>query len=245
MELTTGTLIAGRFRIASIIGSGGAGTVFKAIQEPLDRPVALKMLRSDLSRNERVRQRFVREGRSVAALSHPNIAMVLDFGAAEDGQLYLAMELVEGVSLADMLGRQQLPFSEIRQIFEQLLAGLAHAHARGVVHRDIKPGNVLLTSDSDGNPHAKIVDFGIATYDDERQREDLPAPGRIIGTPLFMAPEQARGDTHLTPAADLYTVGLMLFWAVTGRHAFTGSTADAILYAQVHAPLLVSKAFSY
>ena len=236
MELTTGTLIAGRFRIASIIGSGGAGTVFKAIQEPLDRPVALKMLRSDLSRNERVRQRFVREGRSVAALSHPNIAMVLDFGAAEDGQLYLAMELVEGVSLADMLGRQQLPFSEIRQIFEQLLAGLAHAHARGVVHRDIKPGNVLLTSDSDGNPHAKIVDFGIATYDDERQREDLPAPGRIIGTPLFMAPEQARGDTHLTPAADLYTVGLMLFWAVTGRHAFTGSTADAILYAQVNAP---------
>ena len=236
MELTTGTLIAGRFRIASIIGSGGAGTVFKAIQEPLDRPVALKMLRSDLSRNDRIRQRFVREGRAVASLSHPNIAMVLDFGAAEDGQLYLAMELVEGVSLADMLGRQHLPFSDIRQIFEQLLAGLAHAHARGVVHRDIKPGNVLLTSDSDGNPHAKIVDFGIATYDDERQREDLPAPGRIIGTPLFMAPEQARGDSHLTPAADLYTVGLMLYWAVTGRHAFTGPTPAAILNAQVNAP---------
>jgi serine/threonine-protein kinase len=152
--------------------------------------------------------------------------MVLDFGTAFDDQLYLAMELVEGVSLGDLLSRQSLPFSDLRQIFDQLLGGLAHAHGRGVVHRDIKPGNVLLTSDSDGRPFVKIVDFGIATFEDDAP--EALAAGRILGTPLFMAPEQARGDAHLTTAVDVYTVGLMLFWALTGRHAFGGATPRAV-----------------
>jgi tetratricopeptide (TPR) repeat protein len=234
MDARIGQVIAGRYRIESVVGAGGVGTVYRAIQEPLERPVALKMLRPEWSSRPSVRQRFLREARSVASLSHPAIAMVHDFGTADDGSLFLVLEFVDGVPLSTLLDDRDVSWALIRLLFDIVLAGLAHAHARGVVHRDIKPGNILVTADSDGTPLVKIVDFGIAVSASAPEDNET-APGMVVGTPLFMAPEQARGDRYLTPAADIYTVGLMLFWAVTGRHAFDFPTAAAIMEAQVSA----------
>jgi len=239
MTIHPGTLVAGRFRVDALLGSGGAGTVYRATQEPLHRPVALKVLRDDLSGDETVRRRFVREARAVAALSHPHIAMVHDFGQTDSGTLYMAMEFVEGASLDHVLAREAPSWPLLRTLFDQLLSGLAHAHARGVVHRDIKPGNVLIAAGPDGTPNLKIVDFGIAElhgfegFDDA----DTTGSGRVVGTPHFMAPEQARGEKHVTATVDVYTVGLLLYWAISGRHAFDGDTPMDIMMAQVsHAP---------
>jgi tetratricopeptide (TPR) repeat protein len=241
--------------------------VYRAVQEPLDRRVALKTLRPELSQDPAVRRRFVREARAVAALSHPNIAMVHDFGVAEGGQLYLAMELVEGQSMAELLAREPPPFGVLRQLFDQVLTALAHAHARGVVHRDVKPANVLISADVDGNPHAKLVDFGIATVQRPDAGEGAEAlaraaargvvlsqvasqvasqaparaeqtdAGRWAGTPHFMAPEQARGETHLTGAVDIYSVGVMLYWALSGRYPFEGATAMDVLMSHCRDPV--------
>ena len=239
MSGIVGQVIAARYRVDSIVGSGGSGTVYKAIQEPLGRPVALKMLKPELSENPSVRRRFVREARAVAALSHPNIATIYDFGSAEGGGLYIALEFVDGLSLADLLHREMLGFEHIRDIFDQILAGLGHAHSRGVIHRDIKPANILITSTSEQEYQVKIVDFGIAMGNGLDWSDDGEATGngRVVGTPHFMAPEQARGERHLTTTVDLYNVGLMLYWAVTGRHAFDGPTPMDVMVAQVSAPV--------
>jgi serine/threonine protein kinase/tetratricopeptide (TPR) repeat protein len=239
MSGIVGQVIAARYRVDSIVGAGGSGTVYKAIQEPLGRPVALKMLKPELSENPSVRRRFVREARAVAALSHPNIATIHDFGSAEGGGLYIALEFVDGVSLADLLHREMLGFEHIREIFDQILAGLGHAHSRGVIHRDIKPANILITSTPEQEYQVKIVDFGIAMGHglDWSDDGETTGNGRVVGTPHFMAPEQARGERHLTTTVDLYNVGLMLYWAVTGRHAFDGPTPMDVMMAQVSAPV--------
>lgn len=235
MSEVLGKLIAGRYRIDALIGSGGAGAVYRATQELLHRPVALKTLRPELANHPGIRRRFEREARAIASLHHPNIATVYDFGTDADASMYLAMEFVEGTSLAELVERENLPFGTLRRLFDQILAGLAHAHGRGVIHRDIKPANILIQVDDEGEPLAKIVDFGIATLAD-RARLDEQADG-VVGTPHFMAPEQARGEAHLTPAVDLYTTGLMLYWATTGRHAFDGADAESVMRAQVEAPM--------
>ncbi len=238
MSELIGKLIAGRYRIESVLGTGGVGTVYRALQDSLQRPVALKMLRPELSTNPVVRRRFSREARAVAALSHPNIAAVYDFGTTEDGTAFLAMEYIDGLSLADLVVRDEPGWSLLREVFDQLLGGLAHAHGRGVIHRDIKPANILVGSDPEGAPIAKIVDFGIATGArfEFGGDNDSTGAGNVVGTPHFMAPEQARGERHLTATVDVYTVGLMLYWAVTGRHAFDGSTPMDVMVAQISAP---------
>jgi tetratricopeptide (TPR) repeat protein len=239
MSGIVGQLLAGRFQVESVVGSGGSGTVYRAIQEPLGRPVALKMLRPELSGNPAVRRRFLREARAVAALSHPNIAALYDFGSDEQAGLYIALEYVDGLSLADLLHREMMSFPQIRDIFDQILAGLGHAHARGVIHRDIKPANILITQGGEHEWQVKIVDFGIAMGHGLDWSDDGEATGngRVVGTPHFMAPEQARGERHLTATVDLYNVGLMLYWAITGRHAFDGPTPMEVMMAQVSAPI--------
>jgi tetratricopeptide (TPR) repeat protein len=238
MSDLVGQLIAERFRVQGMIGSGGTGTVYRAIQEPLERPVALKMLKAELSENPAVRTRFIREARAVAALSHPNIATIYDFGSDASGALYIALEFIEGLSLAELLSREVMSFPEIRDIFDQILAGLAHAHSRGVIHRDIKPANILVTASAEGGWTAKIVDFGIAVGGGSWLGDaDTTGSGRVVGTPHFMAPEQARGERHLTATVDVYNVGLMLYWAVTGKHAFDGATPMEVMIAQVSSPI--------
>ncbi len=239
MDPYVGKLIAGRFRIESVIGSGGLGTVYRANQEPLERPVAVKMLRHELSESQDLRRRFVREARAVAALSHPNIAMVHDFGIGRDRSLFMALEFVDGTPLADVFDDPNVDFATIAGLFDQILTGLAHAHARGIIHRDIKPANILVAQQEDGAPLVKIVDFGIAAVAGFSWEDDEPGAtgkGQVSGTPQYMAPEQARGEKHVSATVDVYAVGLLLFRAVTGADAFDEGGPMDILMAQVSQP---------
>ena len=231
------TFDGGRYRVLTTIGQGGVGTVYLAEQLPLGRQVALKVLREEFSGNVQVRRRFSREARSAAGLIHPNIATVYDFGAEEDGTLYLAMEFVRGRSLADFMLTGLTP-RELLAIVAPILGALAYSHARGVIHRDLKPDNILIANlpgavtrptvaELESRPElVKLVDFGIATTvrggPSDIDGFTETGEGTVVGTPLYMSPEQARGGRILTPASDLYAVGVLLFEALTGRHPFAG-----------------------
>ena len=219
-----GRLIAGRYRLAAVIGQGSMGRVWRAGDELLGRDVAIKevLLPPGLSEAEKdsLCQRMLREARSAARLSHPAVATVHD--VAEDlGRPWIVMELVQGRSLDHVIAEDgPLPPGAVAQIGRQLLAALAAAHAAGVLHRDVKPGNVLLTRDG----RAVLTDFGIATIADD---PSLTETGMVAGTPAFCAPERIRGELA-TPAADLWSLGATLYAAVEGRGPYEhhgGATA--------------------
>lgn len=217
------------------LGSGGAGEVYRALQYPLERLVALKLLRPELGRNPAVRRRFAREARAVAALNHPNVTTIYDFGLAEDDTLFLAMEFVDGHSLRTLIS-EGIPTIPTLIVVEQILSGLAHAHARGIIHRDLKPENVLVAR-IDAQLRTKIVDFGIAHAAGGHTDDAGTSAGKVIGTPSYMSPEQAQGDRNLNSTTDIYNVGLMLYEAATGRHPFAASTPAAMMLQHVTAPV--------
>ena len=183
-------------------------SVYLAHDEQLGRPVALKLLAENLSAEEALRERFVREAQLAARLSHPNVVQVFDSGE-QDGRPFLVMEYVEGQSLADAVReRGKLPPAVVADIADQVCAGLAHAHAQGLVHRDLKPGNLLRREDG----CVKIADFGIARAAESTR---LTQVGTVLGTATYLAPEQAAG-AEATPASDLYTLGVTLYELLTG-----------------------------
>ena len=197
-----GKTIAKRYVLKSLIGRGGMGSVYLALDKKENREVALKVLRPEFSAEPKSRRRFNKEARAFAYLKHPNIVEVYDFGKDEEGNLYLAIEFVPGVSLRAMR-RVQLPLSTILLIMDQLLAALAHAHARGVVHRDLKPENVLVSQLSADDPvQVKLVDFGLASLPQLAPEGSLQT-GTVIGTPSYMAPEQARGSKGVVAQAPI------------------------------------------
>jgi predicted Ser/Thr protein kinase len=194
--------IAGRYQIESRLGHGGMATVYLATDTELRRPVAVKMLADNLAGDETLRKRFKREARLAAKLDHPNIVQVYDVGEEGD-RPYIVMEYVEGDTLADHLDRRgSLPAAERLSVLQQMCEGLGHAHDRGLVHRDIKPQNLLLRS-TDGC--LKIVDFGIARAAEETR---LTQTGRVVGTDRYMAPEQLY-DGRISPATDVYACGVV------------------------------------
>ena len=237
MTIAQSNFGGGRYRILEEVGNGGMGTVYRAVQDPLGRQVALKVLRPEFSHHATVRRRFSREARAVAALNHPSIATVFDFGAEADGTLFLAMEFVEGVPLTSLMLRGLTP-RHLLAIVDPILAALAHAHARGVIHRDLKPDNILVAfdpatrniPDADDLARApqlvKLVDFGIARVRNAPDDPGETASGQVVGTPLYMSPEQARGERTITHASDLYSVGLILFEGLSGRHPFVSDDPD-------------------
>jgi serine/threonine protein kinase len=211
--MTTDVLHHGRYRIEQTLGAGAMGTVLLAQDTVLDRRVAVKVLADNLAGDDAFRQRFLREARLAARLCHPNIVQVFDAG--EDGRPFLVMEYVDGETVADRLSRGSgFSDDEVRTLATDLSAGLAHAHAMGIVHRDVKPHNVLLGPDG----VAKLTDFGIA-----RAREDhgLTEIGTVLGTPQFMAPEQAAG-VPAGPPADVFGLGAVL------RHVAGDSLPDGL-----------------
>jgi hypothetical protein len=233
MELI-GSILDGRYRVESLIGKGGMGAVFRAVQEPLGREVALKVIHANAS--EAIVKRFKREARAVARLHHPGIAQVFDFGSTRDRILYIAMELIQGGSLASF--RPNPPhYTDVMRVADQILAALAYTHARNVIHRDLKPENVLFTALSDGPRRIKLVDFGIAAVLDDDIV--LTAHGRTVGTPIYMAPEQATAQ-QVGPPADIYALGVILYELFSGRPPFTGRKPLDVMYAKVRerAPLL-------
>ncbi len=220
-------LIAGRYRLGPIIGRGGMATIHRATDTRLDREVAVKLLRPEVSRDPDLAQRFRREALAATVLRHPNIVACLDTGTDGD-QPFLVMDLVEGEDLAVRLRRGgRLAAMQVARIGLDVARGLGVAHLRGIVHRDIKPGNILLAADG----RAMVADFGIA-----RLAIDAEAsmPGTTLGSVHYFSPEQARGLTT-TPASDVYGLGLVLYEALTGKRAWSGDTTDAIALARVGA----------
>jgi serine/threonine-protein kinase len=224
-----GTIVADRYRITSRIGGGGMGQVFKAEHVRMKRTCAIKVLRPNLSGDPEATQRFQREAENASQLSHPNVAQIYDFGE-HDGLVYLAMEYIAGESLAALLQREPAVHPDIAaDIIAQSAAALEAAHARGVLHRDVKPDNIMLGRNADGTYQVKLVDFGIArAMTSEEQR--VTRTGLVIGTPEFMSPEQIAGE-ELDARSDLYALALVAFQCVTGKEAFpsTSSKQNLIL----------------
>jgi serine/threonine protein kinase len=213
-----GSLVLNRFLIERRIGSGGFGTVYEAWDGRLERPVAVKAIESAGSRGGS--GRVLREAQAAARLNHPGIVTLYEMGE-EDGNALLVTELVDGTTLAQLNRDGTLSDREVGEIAADLCEALAHAHSRAVVHRDIKPQNVLVTEE--GEPRAKLMDFGVARLTDGAA---LTAPGDIVGTLAYMAPEQAEGNT-VGPEADVYSLALMLYECWSGEHPTRRSTPAA------------------
>jgi len=209
----------GRYQVVRRIGAGGMGSVFLARDPDLDRPLAIKVVKDDLTDDPELRERFVREARSAARLRHPNIITVFDIGEIE-GRPFIAMEFIPGESLADLIRRRgRLDVPRVLGWMDQLCAGLGHAHKAGIVHRDIKPGNLMV--DPDGV--LKIVDFGIARLGDS----NLTREGMLVGTANYMAPEQLMGRS-LDHRLDIFAVGAVFYELLTLNRAFPGTIADGL-----------------
>ncbi len=231
-----GTTLDGRYLIEEHLATGGMGAVFRARHVYMRKDVALKVLRPDLSASAELVERFRREAEIAASLEHDHIVRVTDFGRSPEGWLFLAMELLFGESLFDRLRREGfLPPEEAVTILWQVCAGLEAAHARGVVHRDLKPENVFLARSPGGREVAKILDFGIAKMADPSEVGATQA-GMVVGTPEYLSPEQATGS-EVDGRADLYTVGLIAWRALTGRHPFKADDPRSLLMMQATRPV--------
>jgi eukaryotic-like serine/threonine-protein kinase len=222
MRLEAGQVIDGRYRLISRLGSGGMAEVWLAEDTMLARRVALKFLLERFTQDAQFVERFRREASSAAGLQHPNVVGVFDRGEHE-GLHYIAMEYVEGASLKEMITRG-LSVGEAVEIIRQVLAGARFAHAQGIVHRDLKPQNVLI----DGEGRARVADFGIA----RAGASEITQTGSVLGTAQYLSPEQAQG-LPVTPASDLYSVGVMLYEALTGQVPFEGDSAVTVAMKQV------------
>ncbi|HEX7101351.1 MAG TPA: protein kinase [Nitrolancea sp.] len=214
------------FRVTRLIARGGMGVVFEGVQESLDRSVAIKFLYPHLSDDDRFRERFEREARAAARLSHPNIVRILDYGV-DGGLYYMIQDLIVGDSLRDRLTELHKTGATLRTdmvvtIVEQVGHALAYAHEHGYVHRDVKPGNVLLTKDG----QAYLTDFGVVKL---AGSNGLTAAGTIIGTPEYMAPEQSAGVTDIGPAADQYSLAVVTYEMMVGRVPFQAPTPAAVM----------------
>lgn len=230
-----GTLVADRYRVLGHLGSGGIGRVFTAIQEPLGRKVALKLLHPDLSVRADMIQRFEREARAASRLAHPGSVMVFDFGSWE-GQLYLAMELVDGPSLADVIERDfPLTSARVVEFSVQLCDALEAAHSQGLLHRDLKPENILISKTPDGREQVKVCDYGLAFIVGEEGKTSprLTREGTIAGTPTFMAPEQIL-NKPLDQRADLYALGCVIYEMLAGVPPFMGESSMEVLTKQLY-----------
>jgi serine/threonine-protein kinase len=236
------------YRIVSKIGAGGMGEVYLAQDSKLDRKVALKILPADVASNRDRMERFVREAKSAAALSHPNIAQIFEIGE-HDGTHFIAMEFVEGVTLRDKIHREHAELRKLLRYLQHVAEGLAKAHASGIVHRDLKPDNIMITSDG----HAKILDFGLAKLIERTgQKPDhdgglsevvtavMPqhsTPGVIMGTVGYMSPEQAQGKTNeIDQRSDIFSFGCILFEAATSKKPFEGDSIVKSLHRLIYEP---------
>jgi serine/threonine-protein kinase len=224
-----GTVVAGKYRIVKQLGEGGMGCVYLAEQQlgSTARKVALKTLHKHLSHDPAIKARFDREAGTVAALEHPNTIQVYDFGAMEDGTLYLVMEFVQGRSVADILEKDgPMPPARVENILRQVCGSLAEAHGHGIVHRDLKPDNVVLCERAGQKDWVEALDFGIAKRSSEHDPNEakLTQQGMVLGTPPYMSPEQFTGQP-VDLRSDIYALGVMTYEMLVGKYPFEANTA--------------------
>ncbi|HEY8186240.1 MAG TPA: serine/threonine-protein kinase [Pyrinomonadaceae bacterium] len=227
-----GRTLDDKYHLEARLGIGGMGTVYRARHVLIDRPVAIKVLNQRFVEDEAARTRFRREARAAGRLQHTNAVTVTDFGESPDGYVYLVMELLEGRNLRDVLAKEA-PFDAARAVslMMQISAAVAAAHEAGIIHRDLKPANIFIVQRAEVPAVVKVLDFGIAKLAAESLDEDDPMTltqvGAMIGTPRYMSPEQCNG-AELTPAADVYSLGVILYEMLTGTVPFSGSTPLSI-----------------
>ncbi len=231
-----GAVVGERYRIVSRLGAGGMGAVYRAQHTMMRKELAIKVLRPELGGLDEFVRRFEREADSVSRLAHPNIISVTDFGRTGTGALFLVMELLAGQSLTSAIARGPMPSARALSIIRQILRALHHAHGSGVVHRDLKPDNVMLVELGDETDVVKILDFGIAKVTEpEAGKETLTQAGVIFGTPEYLSPEQALGES-VDARADLYAAGVILFEMLTGRRPFDSEDKIKILSMHLSQP---------
>lgn len=224
-----GRIIGDKYRVTDLIGEGGMGTVYEAEHLTIGRRVAIKVLnRAHLGRREAV-ARFHQEARAAGAIGHPNICEIYDVGRLDDGAPYLVMERLHGSTLADRINLEgALPFEDVSSLLTQVLSALVAAHDKKIIHRDIKPENVFLTERVGCAPVVKILDFGISKTGSDQGDLSLTRTGMVMGTPFYMAPEQARGEP-IDHRVDIYACGVMLYEILTGRRPFLASNYNALV----------------
>jgi serine/threonine protein kinase len=225
----TGELVANRYELLEVVGTGGMSSVYRALDTLLERHVALKVLHPHYGDDAEYVERFRREARSVAQLSHPNIVTVIDRGES-DGAQYIVFEFIDGESLKQLVDRSgPLPARRAIELGLQMAEALAFAHQHGLVHRDVKPQNVLINGDGE----AKVTDFGIARSLDVEH--GVTQTGTVLGTSNYLSPEQARGQA-VTPATDVYSLGVVLFEVLTGEVPFPGESFVAVAMKHINEP---------
>ncbi|MBZ0236165.1 MAG: protein kinase, partial [Deltaproteobacteria bacterium] len=233
-EDLVGTMLLGRYSVTRKIGQGGMGAVYEATHTLIGKRVAVKVLLDKYARKEQVVARLEQEARLASSIGHEHIIDITDFGTTEDGRTFVVMEFLEGESLAELLAREgPLPEARIVDIAFQVASALGAAHDKGIVHRDVKPENVFLLRRKDRD-FAKVVDFGISKSlrSSDAGEDDSPRltqTGMVLGTPLYMSPEQARGDEDLDHRIDIYALGVIMYELATGRVPFTGTNYLSII----------------
>jgi eukaryotic-like serine/threonine-protein kinase len=222
----------GQYKLIRKLGAGGMGEVYLAEHAMLKRPCALKLIKPSAGADRLTLARFEREVQSSARLAHHNTIEIYDYGHAEDGTFYYVMEYLQGMSLADMVKAYgPLPPGRVIYLFQQVCAGLAEAHALGLVHRDLKPANLFIAVHGGETDVAKVLDFGLVKPTMDPDAEQLTVDMVVSGTPMFMAPEQAMADRSLDTRADIYALGAMMYSAITGQAPFGGANAYEVMVA--------------
>jgi serine/threonine protein kinase len=228
-----GATLSGRYLVTRKIGQGGMGAVYEATHTLIGKRVAVKVLLEKYARREAIVQRLEQEARLASSCQNEHIIDITDFGTTEDGRTFVVMEYLDGESLAECLAREtRLPEQRILRIISQAASALAAAHAKGIVHRDIKPENLFLLRRKDQD-FVKVVDFGISkslrASDEAEEQPRLTQTGMVLGTPLYMSPEQARGDDELDARVDVYALGVIMYEATTGRVPFIGNNYLSVI----------------
>lgn len=231
-DLKPGTLVGERYKVVGVLGKGGIGVVYEAENTWTKRRVAIKLLQPKVAADPEQVERFRQEAQTTSALRHPNIVDILDMGPdGATGRLFMVQEFLDGETLQSLLGaRKRLPAREACDLLLPVMGALAAAHSKGVLHRDIKPGNIFLSRDLHGEIVPKVIDFGLARLLNDDPELRKTRTGSIVGTPYYMSPEQARGEGGVDERIDVWAVGAVLFEAITGEVPFEGDNALAVMW---------------
>ncbi|MBW2276674.1 MAG: protein kinase, partial [Deltaproteobacteria bacterium] len=223
-----GIVVDTRYRIIDLVGRGGMGAVYRVEHVKMGKVMAMKLLHGELSQNQEVARRFRREAEAVSRLSHINTVSVFDFGN-HHGMMYLVMEYIEGRDLSEVL-REQGPLSATRvaPILVQVCSALIEAHGKGIIHRDVKPENILVSQQYDQRDFVKVLDFGLAKLREQRERTKITQDGSLVGTPYYMAPEHIRGE-GVDARSDVYSLGAVMYKLLTGETPFSASSPMGII----------------